>query len=144
MRAATETLPDIAAFQALDRALGEAGAAAAIDHLIDLLGERGEFRALLDALLLKARHDLGLPLVQTGALAEIPEPVRTRYEERYVEAIRLVGQKLLDKGDIAGAWPYFRAIAEKEPVAAALERYEPAEAGEQLSAVIDVAFNQGA
>jgi hypothetical protein len=144
MPAATETQPDTTAFDALDRALGEAGAAAALERLLELLAERGEFRALLDALLLKARHELGMPLIQAGTLADLQEPARTQYEERYVEAIRFVGQRLLDQGDIAGAWPYFRAIAEKEPVAAALERYEPAEAGDQLSAVIDVAFNQGA
>ena len=47
-------------FEALDLALREGGPGAALDRLIALLGERGDWRALLDALLLKARHDLGL------------------------------------------------------------------------------------
>jgi hypothetical protein len=135
---------DTAVFDTLDRVLQQGGATRALDELIGLLIERGELRALLDALLLKARHELGLPLVQTGSLSDVAEPLREKYEDRYVEAIRSVGQRFLEKGDIAGAWPYFRAIAEKEPVAEALEKYEPVDPGEQLSAVIDVAFNQGA
>jgi hypothetical protein len=131
-------------FEQLDQALREAGAEAALERLTGLLAERGEFRALLDALLLKARHELGIPLIQVGSLAELPEPARTKYEERYVEAIRTVGQRLLDAGDIPAAWPYFRAIGEKEPVAAAVAAFAPVDGDERVSAIVDVAFNQGA
>lgn len=136
--------PDQMALGALDEALTRSGPDAAIDTLVALLADRGQFRALLDALLLKARHELGLPLIQVGSLADLPEPVRTRYEDRYVEAIRSVGRRLLDRGDIPGAWPYFRAIAESEPVAAAIAEYAPGPEGdERLGQVVDVAFNQG-
>jgi hypothetical protein len=131
-------------FEEFDETLRSSGPGAAVDGLIDVLTERGEFRALLDAMLLKARHDLGLPLVQVGSLADLPDPARTQYEERYVEAIRTVGHRLLANGDIVAAWPYFRAIAEKEPVATAIESYEPDEGDERVGAIVDVAFNQGA
>src|SRR5262249_21170705 len=107
------------------------------------LTEQGESRPLLDALLLKARHDLGLPVIQDGGLADLPEPARSKYEDRYVEAIRTVGRGLLEAGDIPGAWPYYRAIGEKEPVVAAIEAYAPAESDEALGQVVEVAFNQG-
>jgi hypothetical protein len=132
------------AFDVLDQALKAEGPAAALGRLIGLLEERDEPRALLDALLLKARHELGLPLIQAGSLGELVEPVRTQYEDRYIEAIRTVGQRLLDRGDIPSAWPYFRAIGEKERVAAAIEAFEPADGDTQVSAVVEVAFNQGA
>jgi len=122
-----------AEFDAIDGALAASGPGEALDH----------FRALLDALLLRARLDLGLPMVQVGPLSELPEPARTRYEERYVEAIRDVGRRLLDAGEIGAAWAYFRAIAEKEPVVAAIEAYRPAENDERLGQVVEVAFNQG-
>ena len=73
-----------------------------------------------------------------------PEPARTQYEERYVEAIRSVGRRLLDADDIVGAWPYFRAIGESEPVAAAIDAYKPAEGDERLGQIVEVAFNHGA
>ena len=132
-----------AMFEELDRALATSTPAEAIARLSDALADRGEFRALLDARLLQARLELGLPLVLTGSLADLPEPSRARYEDRYVEAIREVGRKLLEAGEIGAAWAYFRAIAEKEPVAAAIEAYEPVENDETIGQVVEVAFNQG-
>lgn len=130
-------------FDALDDILRRSGPSAAIGHLVAEMEARGEPRPLLDALLLKARHDLGLPAVQAPALSDIAEPLRTRYEERYVEAIRHVGGKLLTQGDIVSAWPYFRAIGEKEPIVAALDRFTPGEGDESVGHVVEVAFNQG-
>jgi hypothetical protein len=128
----------------LEQTLRSSGARAAIDQLIDHLDRAGEYRSLLDALLLKARHELGLPLFHFGSLSSLPEPARTQFEEQYVQAIRLVGSRFLDKGEIPTAWAYFRAIAEPAPVATALEQYLPDEDAEKLGQVIDVAFNQGA
>ncbi len=131
-------------FDELDRTLATAGPSGAIDRLIGVLDDRKDYRSLLDALLLKARHDLGLPPLQGGSLADLPEPARTSYEERYIEAIRAVGSKLLSAGEIGAAWAYFRAIAEKEPVAKAIDAFAP-EGGddERLGQVVEVAFNQG-
>ena len=131
-------------FNALDEALRASGPAAVLDALIHQLDERKEFRPLLDALLLKARHDLGLPLVQAGGFSEIPEALRSSYEDRYVAAVRTVGAKLLAEGDIPNAWPYFRAIGETEPVVKAIDAYEPADDDPRLSQIVEVAFNQGA
>lgn len=144
LEAPAQTAPDAAPFDALDETLRSGGPGAALDRLIQHLTECRSYRALLDALLLKARHDLGLPLIQVGGLGEIAEPLRGRYEERYIEAIRTVGRKFLDAGDIPAAWPYFRAIGEPEPVAEAITRFEPAEGDERLGTIIEVAFSQGA
>ena len=147
MNAPTAALEDgeTAVFEAIDRVLISAGPDATLAALIDGLESRGEFRTLLDALLLKARFDLGMPLVQVGSLAAVEEPARSRYEDRYVEAIRKVGGLVLGSGDLVAAWPYFRVIGEKEPIARAIEAFVPdGEPGdERLGQVIDVAFNQG-
>jgi len=141
---AAATGPATETFDALDRALRESGAAAATELLVRRLDESRDYRALLDALLLKARHDLGLPLVQVEGSAGLPEDLRAAYEERYVEAIRTVGNKLLAAGEIPGAFPYFRAIGETEPVVRAIEAYEPAEGDERIGQIVEVAFNQAA
>ncbi len=146
MPAPTAAIEDgeTAAFDALDRALVSDGPAEALDRLVARLDDRGEARPLLDALLLRARHDLGLPLVQVGSLVDLPEPARSAYEERYVEAIRRVGRKLLDAGDLVAAWPYFRAIGEKAPIYDAIEAFVADGPGdERVGPVVDVAFNQG-
>jgi hypothetical protein len=141
---ASRTPSETETFQALEQTLRTAGPGAALDQLVAHLSAEGRYRSLLDALLLKARHELGLPLIQEGSLTELAEPLRSAYESRYVEAIRTVGTKLLEAGDIVGAWPYFRAIGEPEPVARAIDAYVPAEDDERIGALIDVAFNQGA
>lgn len=139
-----ETPANSAEFVRLDQILEGSGAADAIDRLITDLADRNEYRALLDALLLKARHELGLALIAPGSLNDLPEPARSQYEERYVDAIRLVGSKLLEAGDIAAAWPYYRAIGDKEPILAALEAFHPNPDGdERLGPVVEIAFNQG-
>jgi len=135
---------ETATFEQLDAALRGGGASEAIDVLVDWAERSENSRALLDALLLKARHDLGLPLVPVGPLAELPEPVRTQYEDRYIEAIRRVGRQRLEAGDILGAWPYFRAIGEKEPIAEAIEAVDPdAIEGEVLGQIMEVALQHG-
>jgi hypothetical protein len=143
MRAPAARGPDAAPFDALDRALRDGGPDAALERLIDSLIERKQYRALLDALLLKARHDLGLPPVQDGPPSALPEPARSQYEDRYVEAIRDVGARLLRDGDIAGAWPYYRVIGENQPVADAIDGYRPAEADEGLGAIVEIALHHG-
>jgi hypothetical protein len=131
-------------FNKLDEALQTSDPAPALECLIEELDRAGEYRPLLDALLLKARYDLGLPLVHVGSLNSLPEAARGPYEERYVHAIREVGRKLLSSGDLAGAWAYFRAIGEPEPVAESLNVYEAGDDPEEVGRIIDIAFNQGA
>ncbi len=131
-------------FEQLDESLRSAKPSEALDHLAGALADRGDFRGALEAMLLRARLDLGLPLVQPGSLADLPEPARTRYEDRYVEAIRKVGGLILATGEIAAAWGYFRAIGEKEPVVAAIDQFQPGEDDlERVGEVIDVALGQG-
>ncbi len=133
-----------ASLLAIETALREGGPAAAIDRLVADLDASGDYRALLDALLLKARHELGLSPIAPASTSEIPEPLRSQYEERYVEAIRLVGSKHLAMGDIPTAWAYFRVIGETQPVALAIDEFRPDDDDpDRLGAVIEVAFNHG-
>jgi tetratricopeptide (TPR) repeat protein len=134
---------DDPAFDTVQDALHAGGPRAALEQLAEHLEGCGDYRALLDALLLRARYELELPLVPSGSLSELPEPARTQYEEKYIEALRLVGSKYLDAGDIPSAWAYFRAIGETDRVAQAIRDYQPSGDDERLGAVIEVAFNHG-
>ncbi len=133
--------------QAIRTTLEAEGPAASLERLAAGLDAAGDYRALLDALLLKARFELGLPLVPPASLADLPEPARSTYEERYVDAIRLVGSRHLAAGDIPTAWAYYRVIGENEPIAMAIREYRPdagtPDDGDRLGAIIEVAFNHG-
>lgn len=133
-------------FDRIEAELRAGGPAAVLDRLAADLDAAGDYRALLDVLLLRARHELGMSPIAPATMGEVPEPRRTQYEERYVDAIRLVGSKYLAAGDIPTAWAYYRVLGENEPVAKAIDAYRPDEhggEGERLGAVIEVAFNHG-
>ena len=122
--------------------LASQGPQAAVEQLIATAREAGQARPLLDALILKARLDLGL--APAGLVTEeIPPDLKTAYEDKFVDALRTVGQMLLDKGEIPAAWPYFRVIGEKETIKNAIERFDPTQADEHgLGAIIEIAFQQ--
>src|SRR5262249_12101979 len=130
-------------FALVENVLRTSGPGAALDRLAGHLAETGDYRALLDALVLRARHDLGLPLISSGPLSALADSVRERFEEKYIDAIRLVGSKYLDSGDVPTAWAYFRAIGETGPVAEAIREYQPKEDDDRLGAIIEVAFHHG-
>mgnify|MGYP001076724299 CR=1 FL=1 len=131
-------------FADLEAILDAQGPAPALDRLIERLDADHDYRLLLDALLLKARHELGLPLIQVGKYADLPEDRRTQFEDRYIEAIRRVGSRFLEAGDVPTAWAYYRAIGETGPVAAALETSQAPDDPEKLGPWIEIAFHQGA
>lgn len=128
-------------FEALDQLLKSGGCASGLDFLIEQFRSQREVRILFEALLMKARLNLQLPLIQTESSTEFPSDVRGAYDQAMIEAAREAGRLALDNGDIVQAWPYFRAIGEPGPVADAISQVEPGEASEQ---VINIAFAEGA
>jgi hypothetical protein len=88
---------------------------------------------------MKKRHELGLPLIQTEPFEDWPNDTARAYEEGLLEAAREVGGLFLADGSIQRAWPYFRAVGETAPVAAAIEEVQP---GEEIEPIIAIAFNE--
>lgn len=142
-------------FEGLEQAIREQGPQAAFDRLVETLRGERKLPQLFEALLMKKRHELGLPLQGNESLSQLPEELQQTVEDYYIETCRTVGSLFLEQGDIAGAWPYFRAIDEPQKVAKALEGWTPPEnpddpddpgdvAVSDCDAIVDIAFNQGA
>jgi hypothetical protein len=126
-------------FDSLDETLRSGGADAGFDLLIHKFREEKKYPLVFEARLMKSRHALGLPLVHNGQLEELPEDKRSAHERAYIEAAREVGGLFLADGDIPRAWPYFRAIGETAPVAAAIDQMQP---GENQEPVIEIALHE--
>jgi hypothetical protein len=92
---------------------------------------------------MKKRLELGLPLIQTESAAAFPEPARRAYEQAMMEAARETGSLFLAAGNIARAWPYFRAIGEPDPVRKAIDALPSSAAEEIIDPVIPIAFQEG-
>jgi hypothetical protein len=109
------------AFQSIEQAHLSGGPAAALDELVRTLESRKDYHRLFDALLLKKKFEMGLPLARPASFDLVPEQREAEFEETYVQAARRVGEAFLKANDIPQAWIYLRTIREPEPVTQALE-----------------------
>lgn len=125
------------AFDLVEQALQSGGSQAGFDFLARRFREEKNYPMLFEARLMKKRHELGLPLLQSGPLEDLPHDKEHEYEAAFIEAAHEVGDLFLADGDIQRAWPYFRAIGETAPVAEAIERVQPQEG---MDPIIEIAF----
>lgn len=131
-------------FDELARLNESSGPGAALDRLIETLREERQYHKLFDAMLLKRKHELGLPLSRPASLQDVPDEQRKAVEETYVAAAREAGEGFLDAGDIPAAWMYLQVIKEPEKVAAALDDVPlPAEYDEKSEQLLNIALYQG-
>jgi hypothetical protein len=126
-------------FDLVERAVASGGAASALDLLAQKFIRERQYPRLFETRLMQKRLELGLPLIQMGAMDALPEPQRTRYEEGVRQAAREAGSLFLADGDIARAWPYYRAIGERDTVASALESATVRDDADQL---IEIALGE--
>ena len=123
-------------FERVQQILRSDGPEAGFDLLADEFRREKNYPLLFEARRMKKRHELGLPLIEVET-PEMPEQKARAYETTLVQAAREAGHLFLADGDIARAWPYFRAIGEPGPVAAAIEQVSPSEG---LDRIIEIAF----
>ena len=124
-------------FDTVENALNSTGSEAGFELLIDRFRQEKNYPLIFNARLMKKRHELGLGLIELDSKPELPKDKAALYHQAQIEAAREVGQLFLEDGAIEQAWPYFRAIGETEPVAAAIEALEP---GEEMAAIIEIAL----
>jgi hypothetical protein len=133
---------DEAIYDELQRLVQSQGPRAAVEHLIGWLRGRRDFTSLFYALLMKARLELGVSPIPTGAAKDLPEAIHGPYEEAIRSAGREVGGLCLQEGNIPQAWAYFRMLGEPGPVKEALETHKPGP-DEEIQNLVQVAFYEG-
>ena len=126
----------------LEKAIGS-GATATFDALEEILRREKMFRELFEALLMRNRHELGLPLIQIGPATDIPDDLVRPHEDAIENACRVVGHLFLEDGDLVQAWPYLRAIGDSAPVKTALDAIEPGTRRKDIDRLIEVAMHEG-
>ncbi len=124
-------------FTHMDNVLRVGGPEAGFAFLAERAREDKNYPLLFEIRLMQRRRELGLPLILTEPLGELPKAKQKAYEESTVEAAREVGGLFLTDGAIERAWPYFRAIGEVGPVAKAIESIPSDEASD---GVLQIAY----
>ena len=125
------------AFDLIDQALRTGGPQAGFDLLAQKALDDKNYPLLFEVRLLKKRHELGLPLIQVDESAGMPPESRRDYDKAFMDAAREVGGLFLADGNIPRAWPYFRAIGETSPVAAAIDKFDSTEG---IEPIIEIAY----
>jgi hypothetical protein len=129
-------------FDELQAAADHEGIVAIFRRLAEHLRQQEQYHELFDARLMEARHTLGLSVIMTSSLDDLPEPVRTKMEDAYLAACREVGDLLLSHGRVREAWMYLRPVGDRAAVARSLEQI-PRDA-ENYEEIIEVALYEGA
>src|SRR5690348_17202033 len=106
-------------YRAVDHALEAGAPAQALDLLIGEFRDTRRYDLLFEARRMRARLDLGLPLIQTESSSTYPEHLRPAYDQATIEAAREAGALYLAAGNIPAAYRYLRAIGETATVAEA-------------------------
>jgi len=89
--------------------------AAAVDLLIERLAQEHRWAEWFQARLMRTRLELG----------SLPDDVQ-------IEAARETGKHYIEDGEILRAWPYFRALGERQPVIDAIENLNPEQFTEEI------------
>ena len=127
------------AFELVEQCLEREGSGAGLDFLVKKFRVEKMYPQLFEARLMRKRHELGLPLIHTGPLNDLPEETQRAYDEGSAEVAREVGNLFLAEGQIERAWLYFRAIGEAGPISEAIEGLETRE---DLDGIIEIAYHE--
>jgi hypothetical protein len=122
--------------------------AAAFEELAARFKREKQYRQLFDARLMQKRFELGLPLVSSARIGDVPKDLQQAYQDGYIQAAREVGELILADRNIPHAWPYFRAVGDTGPIIRALDAFDvpdpdTPEAQEALGSTIQIAFQDG-
>lgn len=129
-------------FASLESSLTSGGASAALDQLAASLRDEKKYHELFEALKLKVRHSLGLPLLPAESNSdELPEATRNKLEEGLVDACRQVGESLLKDGKVREGWMYLRPVGDKVAAAKLIEQIQPDE--DNTEELIEVLLHEG-
>lgn len=121
--------------------LQSSGVPAVFESLIAALRERKEYHKLFDAICLKKKHELGVPLLRPTSFDDIPEEKKDTFEEAYVAAAREVAQLLLTDKKLGQAFVYFHAIRDTDPLRNVLDSFAvPDQSSDESEELIDLAF----
>src|SRR6185369_14950793 len=83
------------AFEALGPMLESEDPASSLDYLIGRFREAKDYHLIFEAMLMKKRLELDLPLIQAPNLAALPPDLQAKYQQFLVEAAQETGELLL-------------------------------------------------
>lgn len=128
-------------FDQLEAAFEASSMDEALSRVASQLNAEGLYHELFDVRLMQNRCRLGLPVVLSDGLDSLPEPVRSRLEDSYLDACREVSGLLLENGRFREAWTYIKPLGESQSLKQKINETPATE--ENLEELIEVALHEG-
>lgn len=128
-------------YDALRTELKRGGVEAVLTQLVTSLREQKQYHELFEALKMKMRQQLALPLFPGMSSGELSEEQQSALEKSLLEACREVGTLLLSAGKIREGWMYLRPVGDKKAAAELLRQVAADE--ENTEELIEVCLHEG-
>lgn len=128
-------------FEQLEHAHRELGAEATLDRLLEFLRREQRPHELFEAMKLRVRIGLGLPLLANDLGDELPEVQREALEAGLLDACREVGMMCWKAGRLRDGWHYLRAVSDQAFTKAELAKVEPTQ--ENLDEFLEICIHEG-
>jgi hypothetical protein len=108
-------------FERFRHCVSDRKTAAALDLLIAHFRDESKFAEQFEAMKLKIRFGLNLPLIPREGDCELDEPQQRVLEDRLLDACREVGSRLIQNGQLEEGWFYLQPVADRPFVRSVIE-----------------------
>ncbi|MCA9187960.1 MAG: hypothetical protein KDA99_20170, partial [Planctomycetales bacterium] len=128
-------------FDQLEQSQRQGGVPELLGCLVRLLREAGRYHELFEALKMRLRHRLGLPLIYHDRGDNLTENDRQQLEDGLLAACREVGTLMFAEGQIRQGWVYWRPTGDRSGARALMESLPIDE--DRVDEWIEVYFYEG-
>ncbi|HTN75959.1 MAG TPA: hypothetical protein VL096_11960 [Pirellulaceae bacterium] len=119
----------------------KSGVDATLDRLIAELRSEKRYHELFEALKMRVRRTLDLPMLYSDTGDQLSPQKRLQLEEGLIEACREVGTQLLSEGRLRDGWIYLRPVGDRAEAAKLLAKIPVDE--DNLEEMIEVLLREG-
>lgn len=127
-------------FNDLKQLANTAGIAASLDWLIETLRTQQDYHQLFEALKMRMRHQLGLPILYTQRPDELDAEQQHQLELGLLDACREVGSHLVEAGKLREGWIYLQPVGDQELNQRLIEAYPVTD--DNVEEIIDISLMQ--
>lgn len=119
---------------------GTQGPSATLDKLAQLLRDRQDYHQLFEALKMRIRHQLGMPILYEHRPVEVDPELQDQLEQHLLEACKEVGTLLVQDGKLREGWIYLQPVGDAKLNRELIEAFPVQE--DNLDEIIDVSLMQ--
>lgn len=128
-------------YEELESTYAKQGVEATLDRLIAELRAKKSYHELFEALKMRVRRDLKLPILYGESGDQLDPAQRNKLEEGLINACREVGTLLIKEGRLREGWIYLRPVGDRAEAQKLLNAIEADE--DNVEDLIDILLREG-